>query len=119
MPFQAGQSGNPGGRPKESAEIRALARQHSPKAFARIIGLIDSEDEKVAFNAAKEVLDRAYGKPAQSHTGEGGEGPIIVRIAPIDDRDDRPAIRHLRGSALELEGEAIPGTSLALSEEGR
>lgn len=75
MPFAKGQSGNPGGRPKENNEIKELARSHSKEAFERIVEFTKSQDEKIAFPACKEVLDRAYGKPAQALTGEDG-GPL-------------------------------------------
>lgn len=64
-PFQPGQSGNPNGRPKIAGEIKALARQHGPEAFRRVLELLKSDDERVAFVAAQEILNRAYGKPTQ------------------------------------------------------
>lgn len=53
-------------------EVKELARSAAPRAFQRIVDLVDSEDEKVALAASKEVLDRALGKPNQSveHSGE-------------------------------------------------
>lgn len=64
-PFKAGQSGNPNGRPKIAGEIKALAREHAPTAFKRVLELLKSDDERVAFVAAQEILNRAYGKPTQ------------------------------------------------------
>ena len=64
-PFRKGQSGNPGGRPKVAPEVRELAKEHGPRAFARVIELMDSKDESLALAACKEVLNRAYGKSPQ------------------------------------------------------
>jgi hypothetical protein len=66
MAFQKGQSGNPGGRPKVADEIRELARQHGPAAFQRVLELCVSGDERIALAASQEVMNRAYGKPAQA-----------------------------------------------------
>ena len=77
-PFQKGQSGNPGGRPKEVAEVRKLARKHGRDAIKRLVELMESDDERVVLGAVKEILDRGYGRPAQAITGEDGEGPVPV-----------------------------------------
>lgn len=61
--FQKGVSGNPGGRPKESADVKDLARQHSSEAFSRILELMRSDNARVALAAAQEVMNRAWGKP--------------------------------------------------------
>ena len=66
MPFQKGQSGNPGGRPKGFAEIKALAREHGPKAIQKLVEHLEGDDSKLSQTAAVALLDRGYGKPGQS-----------------------------------------------------
>jgi hypothetical protein len=68
--FLPGVSGNPTGRPKVVEEIRALARAHAPAALAKVVALIDHADARVAFAAAKEILDRVYGRPVQAVEAE-------------------------------------------------
>lgn len=80
MPFAKGQSGNPGGRPKAMKDLQEIARKHSRAAFEKVVRLVDSEDERVSLAACQEVLNRAYGKPPQAQTGEGGEGPVKLEI---------------------------------------
>jgi len=57
--FKPGQSGNPGGRPKG---IAAIARQHTDKAVDVLVAAMDEDDPRVRVAAAKEILDRGYGK---------------------------------------------------------
>lgn len=77
MPFVKGQSGNPGGRPKEDAEIKALARSYAPECIHRLARIaLDSENERAATTAAVALLDRGFGKPKQEveHSNPDGSG---------------------------------------------
>lgn len=55
-----GVSGNPGGRPKG---IAAKAREHTDKALEVLVEGMEDDDPRVRVSAAKEVLDRGWGKP--------------------------------------------------------
>ena len=70
--WRPGQSGNPGGRPKVSAEIRDLARDHGAKAIERLVALMYSKNESVAIRAAEALLDRGYGRPMQRNGSQWG-----------------------------------------------
>jgi hypothetical protein len=89
--FQPGQSGNPGGRPKAEAKVKALAQQHTEAAINALVESLADPKARVA--AATALLDRAWGKPAQAIAGADGEGPaeVIMRIVtgvPRADGDD-------------------------------
>jgi hypothetical protein len=60
--FEPGRSGNPLGHPKGFAEFRAACREYSTEALNVIVETLRSEDEKVALEAAKALLERAWGK---------------------------------------------------------
>lgn len=79
--FEKGKSGNPGGRPKEYPEIKALAREHTAQAVNALVAAMSNP--QTAVPAAVALLDRGWGKPAQSHTGEDGEGPIKTILEVI------------------------------------
>ena len=66
MAFQKGQSGNPGGRPKVAEAVRKLAQDHGQEAIERLVALMRGEDARVAQAAAGALLDRGFGKPAQT-----------------------------------------------------
>lgn len=84
MAFAPGQSGNPGGRSKESARIKALASSKAESAINKLAGIMEnSADEKNVIAAANALLDRGIGKPAQVHIG-GDEDDAPIRISRID-----------------------------------
>ena len=70
MPFEKGQSGNPGGRPKENAEVKRLAQEHGPAAIAKLVELMGCGQARTEVAAAIALLDRGYGKPAQVIAGD-------------------------------------------------
>jgi hypothetical protein len=88
-PFQKGQSGNPGGRPKEIAELREMARAHSAEAIETLVTTMrDAKDPRVQVAAAVALLDRGWGRPGQEITGADGEGFIgggVVILPPESD----------------------------------
>ena len=57
---------------KITADIRALAHNYGPDAIRRLAHLMQhAESEQAQVSAARELLDRAYGRPAQAihHSG--------------------------------------------------
>lgn len=68
MPLKAGVSGNPSGRRKLTEQDRddlAYLRKHASKACKRLVQMIDDSDSRTALAAAREILDRAWGKAVQ------------------------------------------------------
>lgn len=102
MPFVKGQSGNPGGRPKDEFGVRELAKKHGPDAIKVLHSIMkDSEAPETArIQASVALLDRAYGKPTQLIGGDA-ENPIVYEeirrvlvgsdLRDQDSEDIRPA----------------------------
>lgn len=62
-PWKPGQSGNPSGKPKGTAGLAAKARELGPRCMEVLVTALDDPDTKVRIVAAREILDRGYGKP--------------------------------------------------------
>lgn len=77
--FKAGQSGNPGGRPRVAMEVRELARSYSVEAVNRLAYWMRSDDPRASVPASNAILDRAWGKPTQPIGGDD-ENPINVNL---------------------------------------
>ena len=76
--FQKGQSGNPGGRPKEVGHIRDLARAHTDAAMRALVEIAQDAGAPPAARVAAStaLLDRGWGKPSQAIGGAEDLGPI-------------------------------------------
>ena len=78
-------------RKKIPADLRSLARSHTERAIQILAGIAErGESEAARVTACAHLLDRGWGKAAQPHTGEDGEGAleIIVRTIIEERRKD-------------------------------
>ena len=73
-PFPKGESGNPGGRPKDVGLLREMAREHTAEALNVLVQAMRDDDPRIRVAAASAILDRGHGKPTT---------PIEVE-APVD-----------------------------------
>jgi hypothetical protein len=53
-------------------DIAALARVHGVAAIQRLVQVLDGPDAAASVEAARELLDRAYGRPPQSLSLDAG-----------------------------------------------
>jgi hypothetical protein len=97
MPFKKGQSGNPGGRPKKDShvvEIEALARAKGPDAIDKLSHWLQSEDGRISVAAAKVLLDRGFGTPAQTITATVHDERSVIRSPEVSDTPDAWQATH-------------------------
>lgn len=62
---------------KATASIKELARQYTTEALEALVGVLrNSETDAAKVSAAKEILDRGYGKATTVVAGDDEGGPI-------------------------------------------
>lgn len=85
-PFQKGKSGNPGGRPRIPDDVKEAAKALTSLAMKTLEEICrDAEAPPSArVTAAEAILNRAWGKPVQAVTGEGG-GSVQIIIRRLGD----------------------------------
>ena len=127
MPFVKGQSGNPGGRRKNTAataEIRELARQHGPEVIRKLISIV--RDEKAhrrdVIDAGAQILDRGFGRSmsaldvatlaAAASRGDGGELNLGIEF-----KDGRGAVMDL--AAFSAQTRLMPSSAPPQPESRR
>ena len=103
-PFPKGVSGNPGGRPKRTAEevdLIAACKAKTPEALGVIEDLMENSDnDRVRLAAAEYILDRAWGRPTQRQELE----PVQLEVLP-DGKSAAEIYREMQqaGRTLALE----------------
>lgn len=92
MPYKKGESGNPGGRPKDSYGIAEYARSKLPRIIDGLekIFLDESEPGKIRIAAAQILCDRGLGSVIPSHimlppdsSGNTIEGQVIPPMGRV------------------------------------
>jgi len=83
--FAPGQSGNPGGRPKDEHRVADLARSYTVEAIDTLVELMrDGKDERVRGTAAQALLDRGWGK-AKVEVVAGAEGSYLDVLRAVNE----------------------------------
>lgn len=86
MPFEKGQSGNPGGRGKlkpfaDALRMEIAAAGEDQKALRIVAAKLLEKAAEGDMQAIKELADRVDGKVAQAIVGgDGDDNPIVTEI---------------------------------------
>ncbi|WP_217884246.1 hypothetical protein [Sphingobium sp. GW456-12-10-14-TSB1] len=85
QPKAPGSGRKPGTPNRHTRDVRAAAAKHSTKAIAALVKLLGHEDGKVIALAAREILDRAHGRPMTPTEMTGKDGaPLIPEVSQFD-----------------------------------
>jgi hypothetical protein len=97
--WKPGQSGNPGGRPRQVADLRAKAREYTQQALDVLVAALSDKSPYVRIAAAREILDRGYGRPVtQVELQAHGLRPIEIVIAQRPESEPR----LINGTSIEV-----------------
>ena len=71
---------------KATAEIKEIARQYAPEAVGILANLMrKAQSEQARVAAAKEILDRGYGKATQPIAGDKDAAPVQLENTNMTD----------------------------------
>ena len=115
--WKPGQSGNPSGRPKKSPEMKDLerrCRESAEDALRLLLELVNDEDapRRDRLYAAREILDRGFGKPVDRQAVLNLTGPSEGAATLSRQQLEAIAAGALEQEAaqvLDFKGKAPPG----------
>lgn len=108
--YLSGKVANPRGRPKMPEVVRSRIQGLTVRAVERLADCLQSEDKKIRLEAAKVILDRAYGRPAQSTELKiEGADMFAMHLASLLERAATRRSVELEGGAAVLIGEGRTG----------
>jgi hypothetical protein len=91
-------AGRPAGVPnKITADIKALAQVHAADAIRELAVILKtSENDQARIAAAKELLDRAYGKATQHAEITGKDaGPVEMKTTVVNEHEVKAVIDRI------------------------
>lgn len=94
MTWKKGESGNPGGRATGEQYIRDLARKYTDRAVAVLVDIMEnSKADATRSTAAQYLIDRGWGRPAQTLVGTDDESKkLIPNKIEIVLKDSKPQV---------------------------
>jgi hypothetical protein len=97
-----GSGRKPGVPNKSTAELKALAQAYGPAAIELLAKVMKTgSNETVRIAAARELLDRGYGRPVQQVAGDPDGEPVTVQTIITG------IMRDLEGTGRGLPSDAI------------
>ena len=64
---------------RATADLKLVAREYGPRVIEKLWGICENGvSDQAKINAARELLDRGYGKPAQPVSGDADGEPVTI-----------------------------------------
>jgi len=120
-PCKKGESGNPGGRPKDTENLRELARARTAEAVETLDAIMKNKRAPASarVSAACALLDRGFGKPVQALVGKEGEPPLIPTPVPLTSIELARELAYLLRAAAEHPNEPVEALPEILAPSAR